>query len=84
MFNTLCSFFPSAPKNIYYTVLFDVVIILTCLASLILCTRSVSTGVQLQFVSVSDFKLRNTHTHTLQRCTLIRGVPLFHTTPALP
>ncbi|XP_017576609.1 mucolipin-3 isoform X2 [Pygocentrus nattereri] len=39
----------ASPKNIYYTVLFDVVIILTCLASLVLCTRSVSTGVQLQF-----------------------------------
>lgn len=48
---------PAAPKNIYYTVLFDVVIILTCLASLVLCTRSVSSGVQLQFVSVSDFRL---------------------------
>ncbi|XP_060793757.1 mucolipin-3 isoform X2 [Neoarius graeffei] len=39
----------ASPKNIYYPVLFDVVIILTCLTSLILCTRSVSTGVQLQF-----------------------------------
>ncbi|XP_072552320.1 mucolipin-3 isoform X1 [Salminus brasiliensis] len=39
----------ASPKKIYYTVLFDVVIILTCLASLVLCTRSVSTGVQLQF-----------------------------------
>ncbi|XP_076849705.1 mucolipin-3 isoform X2 [Brachyhypopomus gauderio] len=39
----------ASPKNIYYTVLFDVVIILTCLASLVLCTRSVATGVQLQF-----------------------------------
>uniref|UniRef100_A0AAY5EHT8 Mucolipin TRP cation channel 3 n=1 Tax=Electrophorus electricus TaxID=8005 RepID=A0AAY5EHT8_ELEEL len=43
-----------SPKNIYYTVLFDTVIILTCLASLVLCTRSVATGVQLQFVSVSN------------------------------
>ncbi|KAI5096233.1 mucolipin-3 isoform X3 [Silurus meridionalis] len=45
----------ASPKNIYYTVLFDVVIILTCLASLILCTRSVSTGVQLQFEYTTFF-----------------------------
>ncbi|XP_066528913.1 mucolipin-3 isoform X2 [Hoplias malabaricus] len=38
----------ASPKNIYYTVLFDVVIILTCFASLVLCTRSLSTGVKLQ------------------------------------
>ncbi|XP_062872007.1 mucolipin-3 [Trichomycterus rosablanca] len=45
----------ASPKNIYYTVLFDVVIILTCLASLVLCTRSVSTGVQLQFEYTAFF-----------------------------
>uniref|UniRef100_A0A4W4DZW0 Mucolipin TRP cation channel 3 n=1 Tax=Electrophorus electricus TaxID=8005 RepID=A0A4W4DZW0_ELEEL len=42
--------------NIYYTVLFDTVIILTCLASLVLCTRSVATGVQLQFDYTTFFK----------------------------
>ncbi|KAK1803774.1 hypothetical protein P4O66_020791 [Electrophorus voltai] len=46
----------ASPKNIYYTVLFDTVIILTCLASLVLCTRSVATGVQLQFDYTTFFK----------------------------
>ncbi|KAJ8408510.1 hypothetical protein AAFF_G00259240 [Aldrovandia affinis] len=36
-------------RNIYFILFFDSVIILTCLTSLILCTRSVITGIQLQF-----------------------------------
>ncbi|KAF3835399.1 hypothetical protein F7725_027957 [Dissostichus mawsoni] len=39
----------TAARNIYLTVLFDCLIIITCIASLALCTRSVINGIQLQF-----------------------------------
>ncbi|XP_067086349.1 mucolipin-3-like isoform X1 [Osmerus mordax] len=39
----------ASPRNIYYQLLFDCVIILTCITSLILCTRSVLKGIHLQF-----------------------------------
>ncbi|KAL1022760.1 hypothetical protein UPYG_G00031950 [Umbra pygmaea] len=39
----------ASPKNIYFPLLFDCLIIVTCIASLILCTRSVLKGIQLQF-----------------------------------
>uniref|UniRef100_A0A3Q3JTR6 Uncharacterized protein n=1 Tax=Monopterus albus TaxID=43700 RepID=A0A3Q3JTR6_MONAL len=39
----------SAAQNTYLTVLFDCLIIVTCLASFVLCTRSVISGIQLQF-----------------------------------
>uniref|UniRef100_A0A6Q2XYV0 Polycystin cation channel PKD1/PKD2 domain-containing protein n=1 Tax=Esox lucius TaxID=8010 RepID=A0A6Q2XYV0_ESOLU len=41
----------ASPKNIYYPLVFDCLIIITCIASLTLCTRSVLKGIQLQFVS---------------------------------
>lgn len=40
-----------AGKIDYLLLLFDSVVILACLASLVLCARSVITGIQLQFVS---------------------------------
>uniref|UniRef100_A0A668AJI3 Mucolipin TRP cation channel 3 n=1 Tax=Myripristis murdjan TaxID=586833 RepID=A0A668AJI3_9TELE len=39
----------ASPKNIHLTLLFDCLIIITCIISLALCTRSVLTGIQLQF-----------------------------------
>lgn len=42
---------PSASKTIYMTVMFDCLIIVTCITSFTLCTRSVINGIQLQFVS---------------------------------
>uniref|UniRef100_A0A6Q2XZP5 Uncharacterized protein n=1 Tax=Esox lucius TaxID=8010 RepID=A0A6Q2XZP5_ESOLU len=41
----------ASPKNIYYPLVFDCLIIITCIASLTLCTRSVLKGIQLQFVN---------------------------------
>ncbi|XP_027729769.1 mucolipin-3 [Vombatus ursinus] len=38
----------SIQKNTHYMMIFDAFVILTCLASLILCTRSVVKGIQLQ------------------------------------
>ncbi|XP_033937141.1 mucolipin-3 [Pseudochaenichthys georgianus] len=39
----------ASARNIYLTVLFDCLIIITCITSLALCTRSVINGIQLQF-----------------------------------
>ncbi|XP_044800706.1 mucolipin-3 isoform X5 [Bubalus bubalis] len=47
----------SIQKNTHYMMIFDVFIILTCLASLILCVRSVVRGLQLQQEFVSFFLL---------------------------
>ncbi|KAJ7332543.1 hypothetical protein JRQ81_014723 [Phrynocephalus forsythii] len=44
----------SLQKNTHYMMIFDAFVILTCLASLILCTRSVIKGVHLQRVSFSS------------------------------
>ncbi|XP_010900410.2 mucolipin-3 isoform X2 [Esox lucius] len=44
----------ASPKNIYYPLVFDCLIIITCIASLTLCTRSVLKGIQLQF-EYTDF-----------------------------
>lgn len=41
----------SASQVLYLTEAFDCVIILTCITSFILCTRSVLTGIRLQCVS---------------------------------
>ena len=43
--------YPLGAKNTYFPMLFDILIIMTCITSLALCTRSVRNGVQLQFVS---------------------------------
>ncbi|XP_026201741.1 mucolipin-3 isoform X3 [Anabas testudineus] len=43
----------ASARNIYLTVLFDCLIIITCIASFTLCTRSVISGIQLQFVSTN-------------------------------
>ncbi|XP_076196639.1 mucolipin-3-like isoform X1 [Aptenodytes patagonicus] len=45
----------SIQKNTHYMMIFDAFVILTCLASLILCTRSVVKGIQLQREFVSFF-----------------------------
>ncbi|XP_055259384.1 mucolipin-3 isoform X3 [Moschus berezovskii] len=47
----------SIQKNTHYMMIFDVFIILTCLASLILCVRSVVRGLQLQQEFVNFFLL---------------------------
>ncbi|KAM3875885.1 mucolipin-3 [Diretmus argenteus] len=39
----------ASAKSIYFTLLFDCLIIITCITSLTLCARSVFTGIQLQF-----------------------------------
>lgn len=39
----------ASARNIYYHLLFDCVIIITCITSLVLCTRSVLKGINLQF-----------------------------------
>lgn len=49
----LCLWFP-ADKNDYLLLSFDSVVILACFASLILCTRSIINGIQLQFVSYEE------------------------------
>ncbi|XP_020355085.1 mucolipin-3 isoform X1 [Oncorhynchus kisutch] len=46
----------ASPKNIYYPLLFDCLIIVTCITSLALCTRSVLNGIRLQF-EYTDFCL---------------------------
>ncbi|XP_029285359.1 LOW QUALITY PROTEIN: mucolipin-3 [Cottoperca gobio] len=38
----------ASPRNVYLTVLFDCLIIITCITSCTLCTRSVINGIQLQ------------------------------------
>ncbi|XP_049665234.1 mucolipin-3 isoform X2 [Accipiter gentilis] len=45
----------SIQKNTHYMMIFDAFVILTCLASLILCTRSVIKGIHLQREFVSFF-----------------------------
>uniref|UniRef100_A0A8B9Q2E5 Mucolipin 3 n=1 Tax=Apteryx owenii TaxID=8824 RepID=A0A8B9Q2E5_APTOW len=45
----------SIQKNTHYMMIFDAFVILTCLASLILCTRSVVKGIRLQREFVSFF-----------------------------
>lgn len=40
-------------KNTHYMMIFDAFVILTCLASLILCTRSVIKGIWLQRVGIA-------------------------------
>ncbi|KAJ7400977.1 mucolipin-3 isoform X1 [Pitangus sulphuratus] len=45
----------SIQKNTHYMMIFDAFVILTCLASLILCTRSVIKGIRLQREFVSFF-----------------------------
>lgn len=40
-------------KNTHYMMIFDAFVILTCLASLILCTRSVIKGIHLQRVGIT-------------------------------
>ncbi|KAI1891991.1 hypothetical protein AGOR_G00149400 [Albula goreensis] len=45
----------ASPRNIYYILFFDCLIISICLASLILCTRSVITGIQHQFEYAAFF-----------------------------
>ncbi|MXQ86100.1 hypothetical protein E5288_WYG002097 [Bos mutus] len=47
----------SIQKNTHYMMIFDVFVILTCLASLILCVRSVVRGLQLQQEFVNFFLL---------------------------
>ncbi|XP_060132753.1 mucolipin-3 isoform X3 [Zootoca vivipara] len=46
----------SLQKNTHYMMIFDAFVILTCLASLVLCTRSVIRGVRLQREFVSFFQ----------------------------
>uniref|UniRef100_A0A8D2J7V9 Mucolipin 3 n=1 Tax=Varanus komodoensis TaxID=61221 RepID=A0A8D2J7V9_VARKO len=46
----------SIQKNTHYMMIFDAFVILTCLASLILCTRSVIKGIRLQREFVSFFQ----------------------------
>uniref|UniRef100_A0A8C2XRH1 Mucolipin TRP cation channel 3 n=1 Tax=Cyclopterus lumpus TaxID=8103 RepID=A0A8C2XRH1_CYCLU len=41
----------ASARNIHPTVLFDCLVIITCIASFALCTRSVINGIQLQFVN---------------------------------
>ncbi|KAM9002129.1 mucolipin-3 isoform 1-T1 [Sarcophilus harrisii] len=48
----------SIQKNTHYMMIFDAFVILTCLTSLILCTRSVVKGIQLQREYVNFFLLR--------------------------
>ncbi|XP_074122456.1 mucolipin-3 isoform X4 [Sminthopsis crassicaudata] len=47
----------SIQKNTHYMMIFDAFVILTCLTSLILCTRSVVKGIQLQREYVNFFLL---------------------------
>uniref|UniRef100_A0A8B9IAW3 Mucolipin TRP cation channel 3 n=1 Tax=Anser brachyrhynchus TaxID=132585 RepID=A0A8B9IAW3_9AVES len=46
----------SIQKNTHYMMIFDAFVVLTCLASLILCTRSVVKGIRLQREFVSFFR----------------------------
>lgn len=48
------SFLP-VQKNTHYMMIFDALVILICLASLILCLRSVVRGLQLQQVRLAAF-----------------------------
>ncbi|KAG7272519.1 hypothetical protein CRUP_006808 [Coryphaenoides rupestris] len=43
----------ATPRNTHFPMLFDILIIMTCITSLVLCTRSVLNGIQLQFVLTS-------------------------------
>lgn len=55
--------FSPAPRNTYFLMMFDIFIILTCIMSLVLCTRSVLNGIQLQFVSQHIWSV-HLHSHT--------------------
>ncbi|XP_066548065.1 mucolipin-3 isoform X2 [Amia ocellicauda] len=48
----------ASPRNIHYLLLFDSFIILACLTSLILCSRSVINGIKLQFEYTAFFLTR--------------------------
>ncbi|XP_051517389.1 mucolipin-3 isoform X1 [Myxocyprinus asiaticus] len=48
----------ASPRNLYMTVVFDIMIILTLVASLVLCTRSVKAGVLLMFEYTEFFSSR--------------------------
>ncbi|XP_031430158.1 mucolipin-3 isoform X2 [Clupea harengus] len=45
----------TSPRNLLYIIFFDTIIILTCLTSLILCSRSVVSGIKLQFEYTNFF-----------------------------
>lgn len=55
-----CIFVPAVQKNTHYMMIFDAFVILTCLTSLILCTRSVVKGIRLQRVGIT-LPLENIH-----------------------
>lgn len=55
-----CIFVPAVQKNTHYMMIFDAFVILTCLTSLILCTRSVVKGIRLQRVGIT-LLLENIH-----------------------
>lgn len=46
-------FVPAVQKNTHYMMIFDAFVILICLSSLILCTRSVVKGIRLQRVGIT-------------------------------
>ena len=50
----ICASVFLAGKLDYLLIMFDSVVILACFTSLILCTRSVINGIQLQFVSKEE------------------------------
>ncbi|KAM7388181.1 hypothetical protein PAMP_024375 [Pampus punctatissimus] len=49
----------ASPRKIYLTVLFDCLIIITCITSSTLCTRSVLNGIKLQFEYTHFCKIRS-------------------------
>lgn len=51
-------------KNTHYMMIFDAFVILTCLASLVLCARSVIRGLQLQQVSAAPQDTADALSHT--------------------
>ncbi|KAJ8376400.1 hypothetical protein SKAU_G00069800 [Synaphobranchus kaupii] len=64
----------ASARNIYYILFFDSLIILTCLTSLILCTRSVFSGVQLQFEYSAFFqKCHNKNVTWSERMEFVNG-----------
>ncbi|KAG7487757.1 hypothetical protein MATL_G00026790 [Megalops atlanticus] len=64
----------ASAKNIYYTLFFDSVIILTCLTSLILCTRSIINGIQLQFEYAAFYMIcHNKNVSWSERMEFVNG-----------
>ncbi|XP_069560868.1 mucolipin-3 [Brachyistius frenatus] len=63
----------ASPRNSYLTVLFDCLIIITCITSFTLCTRSVINGIQLQFEYTRYCRIHGKEVPWLEKLEFVSG-----------